>query len=137
MQILYGKYVSVHVWVGGASRKIGFISACNLRRISFAIKPRRISWCYFEAIASIQIATVKMSNHQRLDDGMKWRIVGRLEAGQYQVQICRDFTLTPSVVCNLWNSSRTLDPSRESLGKRWFKSHDGQGRSPFVDYSEA
>ncbi|GBO36067.1 hypothetical protein AVEN_187630-1 [Araneus ventricosus] len=43
-----------------------------------------------------------MSNHQRLDDGMRWRIVGRLEAGQYQVQICREFNLTYSVVCNLW-----------------------------------
>ncbi|GBM29736.1 Transposable element Tcb2 transposase [Araneus ventricosus] len=39
-----------------------------------------------------------MSNHQRLDDGMRWRIVGRLEAGQSQVQICRKFNLTPSVV---------------------------------------
>ncbi|GBN46032.1 Transposable element Tc1 transposase [Araneus ventricosus] len=43
-----------------------------------------------------------MSNHQLLDDGMRWRIVGRLEAGQSQVQICREFNLTPSVVCNLW-----------------------------------
>ncbi|GBM02765.1 hypothetical protein AVEN_40831-1 [Araneus ventricosus] len=43
-----------------------------------------------------------MSNHQRLDDGMRWRIVGRLEAGQSHVQICIEFNLTPSVVCNLW-----------------------------------
>ncbi|GBL75556.1 hypothetical protein AVEN_154895-1 [Araneus ventricosus] len=43
-----------------------------------------------------------MSNHQRLDDGMRWRIVGRLEAGQSQVQICREFNLAPSVVFNLW-----------------------------------
>ncbi|GBN29465.1 hypothetical protein AVEN_196838-1 [Araneus ventricosus] len=43
-----------------------------------------------------------MSNHQRLNDGIKWRIVGRLEAGQFQVQICREFNLTPSVLCNLW-----------------------------------
>ncbi|GBO44154.1 hypothetical protein AVEN_239552-1 [Araneus ventricosus] len=42
-----------------------------------------------------------MSSHQRLDDGMRWRIVGRPEAGLYQVQICREFNLTPSVVCNL------------------------------------
>ncbi|GBO10114.1 hypothetical protein AVEN_236003-1 [Araneus ventricosus] len=33
---------------------------------------------------------------------MRWRIVGRLEEGQSQVQICRKFNLTPSVVCNLW-----------------------------------
>ncbi|GBO26509.1 hypothetical protein AVEN_53650-1 [Araneus ventricosus] len=43
-----------------------------------------------------------MNNHQRLDDGMSWRIVGRLEAGQSQVQICREFNLTPSVVYDLW-----------------------------------
>ncbi|GBN12829.1 Transposable element Tcb2 transposase [Araneus ventricosus] len=43
-----------------------------------------------------------MSNHQRLDDGMRWGIVGRLEAGQSLLQICREFNLTPSIVCNLW-----------------------------------
>ncbi|GBM69327.1 hypothetical protein AVEN_155752-1 [Araneus ventricosus] len=43
-----------------------------------------------------------MSNHQRSDDGMRWRNVGRLEAGQSQVQICRELNLTPSVLCNLW-----------------------------------
>ncbi|GBL71645.1 hypothetical protein AVEN_62927-1 [Araneus ventricosus] len=43
-----------------------------------------------------------MNNHQSLDDGMRWRIVGRLETGQSQVQICREFNLTPSVMCNLW-----------------------------------
>ncbi|GBO20914.1 hypothetical protein AVEN_176680-1 [Araneus ventricosus] len=42
-----------------------------------------------------------MSNHQRLDDGMRWRIVGRLESGHSQVQICREFNLKPRVVCNL------------------------------------
>lgn len=102
MQILYGKYVSVHVCVGGASRKTGFISAWRGRRISFASTPRRICWCYLAAIGLIDIGTVKMSHHQRLGDGMRWRIVGRLEAGQSQSQICREFNLTPSVVCNLW-----------------------------------
>ncbi|GFV51836.1 HTH_Tnp_Tc3_2 domain-containing protein [Trichonephila clavipes] len=33
---------------------------------------------------------------------MRLQIVRRLEAGQCQVQICREFNLTPSVVCNLW-----------------------------------
>ncbi|CAL1282694.1 unnamed protein product [Larinioides sclopetarius] len=36
------------------------------------------------------------------NDGMRWRIVGSLEAGQSQVQICKDFNLMASVVCNLW-----------------------------------
>ncbi|GBM88650.1 hypothetical protein AVEN_139604-1 [Araneus ventricosus] len=45
-----------------------------------------------------------MSNHQRLDDGMRWRILWRLEAGHSQVEICREFSLTPSAVCNLWNN---------------------------------
>ncbi|GBN94639.1 hypothetical protein AVEN_222604-1 [Araneus ventricosus] len=45
-----------------------------------------------------------MSNHQRLYDGMRWRIVGggAPEPGQSQVQIFREFNLTPSVVCKLW-----------------------------------
>ncbi|GBM71183.1 hypothetical protein AVEN_113176-1 [Araneus ventricosus] len=55
MQILYVKYISVHVYVGGDSRETGLISARQKR----------------------------------------------LEAGQSQVQIRRDFNLTPSVVCNL------------------------------------
>ncbi|GBO41202.1 hypothetical protein AVEN_104559-1 [Araneus ventricosus] len=33
---------------------------------------------------------------------MRWRIVGRLEGGQSQVQICREFNLMPSAVCDLW-----------------------------------
>ncbi|GFW65602.1 HTH_Tnp_Tc3_2 domain-containing protein [Trichonephila clavipes] len=33
---------------------------------------------------------------------MRWQIMGRLEAGQCQVQIRREFNLTPSEVCNLW-----------------------------------
>ncbi|GFU34357.1 uncharacterized protein TNCV_1991471 [Trichonephila clavipes] len=73
-----------------------------LRRISFARTPRRISWCFSEAISSIQTVTIKMSNHHRLDDGMRRRIVGRLEAGLFHVQICRELTLTPRVVSNLW-----------------------------------
>ncbi|GBO40383.1 hypothetical protein AVEN_212963-1 [Araneus ventricosus] len=77
MQILYVKYLSVHVCVGRAGRETGLISARKVRRILFASTPRRISWGYFETIGKIQIVTVKMSNHQRLDDGM-------------------------SVVCNLW-----------------------------------
>ncbi|GFY07271.1 transposable element Tcb2 transposase [Trichonephila clavipes] len=43
-----------------------------------------------------------MSNHQHLDNEMRWQIVGRLEAGQCQVKISKEFSLTPSVVCNLW-----------------------------------
>ncbi|GFV65689.1 HTH_Tnp_Tc3_2 domain-containing protein [Trichonephila clavipes] len=33
---------------------------------------------------------------------MRWRIVGRLDACQCQVQICREFILASSVMCNLW-----------------------------------
>ncbi|KFM71479.1 Transposable element Tcb2 transposase, partial [Stegodyphus mimosarum] len=43
-----------------------------------------------------------MSNHQCLDDGIRWRIVGRIGAGQSQVQICREFNLAPSVMYNQW-----------------------------------
>ncbi|GFX03924.1 uncharacterized protein TNCV_4678291 [Trichonephila clavipes] len=43
-----------------------------------------------------------MSDPQPLDDGMRYWIVGRFERDQYQVQICREFNLMPSVMCNLW-----------------------------------
>ncbi|GFV73158.1 hypothetical protein TNCV_3665751 [Trichonephila clavipes] len=46
---------------------------------------------------------------------MRWRIVGKLEPGECQVQICK-FNLTPNVACNFGNSSMILDSSRESLG---------------------
>ncbi|GFT19745.1 hypothetical protein TNCV_594271 [Trichonephila clavipes] len=52
--------------------------------------PWRISWCYFEAIVSIQIVTIKMSYHQRPDDGTRWRIVDSLEGDRCQVQMCRE-----------------------------------------------
>ncbi|GFX79918.1 transposable element Tcb2 transposase [Trichonephila clavipes] len=104
MQILCGKYVNVHVCVGGASIKTGFISTFKLRRISLGRTPQRIYWCCFEAISSahsIQIVTVKMSTQQRLGNRMRWQIVRRLEAGQCQVQISRENNLTAIVVCNL------------------------------------
>ncbi|GBM70273.1 hypothetical protein AVEN_63920-1 [Araneus ventricosus] len=58
-----------------------------------------------------------MSNHQQLDDGMRWRIVGRLEAGQSQVQICREFNLTPSVVCNLWKQFQDTGSNERKPGQ--------------------
>lgn len=58
-----------------------------------------------------------MSHHQRLDDGMRWRIVGRLEAGQSQVQICREFNLTPSVVCNLWKQFQDTGSIKRKPGQ--------------------
>ncbi|GFW86531.1 HTH_Tnp_Tc3_2 domain-containing protein [Trichonephila clavipes] len=42
-----------------------------------------------------------MINHQQIEDEMRWRIVGSLEASQCQVQICTEFYLTPSVLCDL------------------------------------
>ncbi|GBN14676.1 Transposable element Tcb2 transposase [Araneus ventricosus] len=58
-----------------------------------------------------------MSNHQRLEDGMRWRIVQRLEAGQSQVQICREFNLTPSVVCNLWKQFQVIGSIERKAGQ--------------------
>ncbi|GFV04548.1 uncharacterized protein TNCV_64641 [Trichonephila clavipes] len=59
-----------------------------------------------------------MSIHQCLDDGMKWRIGGSLKAGLPQIQICREFNITPSVMCSTYgNRSRLPDSSRASLGK--------------------
>ncbi|GBN35430.1 hypothetical protein AVEN_274708-1 [Araneus ventricosus] len=58
-----------------------------------------------------------MSNHERSDDGMRWRIVGRLEAGQSQVQICGEFYLTPNVVCNLWKQCKNTGPIERKPGQ--------------------
>ncbi|GBN53459.1 hypothetical protein AVEN_38563-1 [Araneus ventricosus] len=58
-----------------------------------------------------------MSNQQHLDDGMRWRILGRLEVGQSEVQICREFNLTPSVVCNLWKQFQDIGPIERKTGQ--------------------
>ncbi|GBN06882.1 hypothetical protein AVEN_33979-1 [Araneus ventricosus] len=58
-----------------------------------------------------------MSNHQCLDDGMRWRIVGRPEAGQSQVQSCRELNLTPSVVCNLWKQFQDIGSIERKPGQ--------------------
>ena len=43
-----------------------------------------------------------MSAHHRVDEGMRWRIAGRLEAGQSQAQVAKELDVTPSVISNLW-----------------------------------
>ncbi len=42
-----------------------------------------------------------MSEHRRLEEGMRWKIVGGIEAGQSQAQVARELKVTPSVVSNL------------------------------------
>lgn len=44
-----------------------------------------------------------MSEHHRLDDGLRWRTVGRIEAGQSQAQVARELGVTPSIVSTLWS----------------------------------
>ncbi|GFT66965.1 DDE_3 domain-containing protein [Trichonephila clavipes] len=39
---------------------------------------------------------------------MRWRIVGRTEAGQFQTQICRKFNLTTIVKFNLWKKFQDI-----------------------------
>ncbi|XP_071041819.1 uncharacterized protein [Parasteatoda tepidariorum] len=48
-----------------------------------------------------------MSEHHRLDEGMRWRIVDRLEEGQSQAQIARELDITPNVISNLWSQFKT------------------------------
>ncbi|XP_054709011.1 nephrin-like [Uloborus diversus] len=47
-----------------------------------------------------------MSEHHRLGEGMRWRIVGRLEAEQSRAQVARELGVTPSVVSNLWSGCK-------------------------------
>lgn len=74
------------VRVGKASGRTDFMMRGKIRN-SFARVIHRISWCIFESVAYIQIQTVKLSNHQCVEDGMRWRIVWRLEANHSQVHI--------------------------------------------------
>lgn len=43
----------------------------------------------------------KMSNHQHLNDEMRWRIVEKLAIHPSQVQIWEDFSETSNAVSNL------------------------------------
>ncbi|GFW22438.1 transposable element Tcb2 transposase [Trichonephila clavipes] len=67
--------------------------------------------------------TVKMSIHQSIDDGMKWRTQSKPEAGLSQIQFCREFNLTPSVVINLWKQFQNFG---------CIERKPGQGRSRAV-----
>ncbi|GFW21568.1 hypothetical protein TNCV_4280851 [Trichonephila clavipes] len=60
-----------------ASQVIGFIGMRAKMRISFTSTPHQIS-----KIQLIEIQTTKMCNHQCLENGMRWRIVGRRNTGQ-------------------------------------------------------
>ncbi|GFW60139.1 transposable element Tcb2 transposase [Trichonephila clavipes] len=48
---------------------------------------------------------------------MRWRIMEKLEAGQCQVQICIEFSLTPCVVCNLWKQLQDTGSIEGRLGQ--------------------
>ena len=49
----------------------------------------------------------EMSEHHHFDEDMRWRIVGRLEAGQSQAQVAKELDITPSVISNLWSYFKT------------------------------
>ncbi|GFX19397.1 HTH_Tnp_Tc3_2 domain-containing protein [Trichonephila clavipes] len=48
---------------------------------------------------------------------MKWRIVDRLGASQSQIQDCRGFNLTPSVVFNLWKQFQETGSIKRKPGQ--------------------
>ena len=52
---------------------------------------------------------------------MRWRIVGRLEAGQSQAQVAREMDITPSVISNLWSQLKTSGTvcKRPGQGQQW------------------
>ena len=49
----------------------------------------------------------EMSEHHRLGEGMRWIIVGRLEAGQFQAKVSRELNITRSVITHLWSQFKT------------------------------
>lgn len=76
---------------------ISFHSSTQLQILVHFLNNRVVS-CWFLG---------EMSEHHRLDDGMRWRIVGRIEAGQSQAQVARELDITPSVISNLWSQFKT------------------------------
>ena len=55
--------------------------------------------CWFNILVDWFLG--EMREHHHLDEGMRWRIVGRLEAGQSHAQVARELNITPSVISNL------------------------------------
>lgn len=97
----------------------GDISARGVFGDLCARTPPRHSPCFSQELGKFYKLSGKMSSHERMDDGMRWRIVGRLEAGQSQAQVATELNVTPSVVCNLWKQFQDTG----SISRR-----PGQGR---------
>lgn len=60
-----------------------------------------------------------MATRHHLSDELRWRAIGRLEAGQRQVEVARWLNVDRSVVSRLWNKfQRTQNASRSYSGGR-------------------
>ena len=119
MQIFSVEYVSVHVRVGGTVTAEGMISARGVFRDSCARTPWRHSLCFSQELGKFYKLSCKMNSHEHTDDGIRWRIVGRLETGQSQLHVATKLDVTPSVVCNVWKQFQDTG----SISRR-----PGQGR---------
>lgn len=90
--------------LGGVGKGTDFISKRSNFYIFFPLAhlDEYLDNC-FATFNDIQIKTVKISNHQHLNGGLRAQIAEILKRRQSQVQISRDFNVMPNVMFNLWN----------------------------------
>ena len=59
----------------------------------------------------------EMNEPHRLDEGIRWRIVGRFETGQSQAQDARELDIIPSLIFNLWSQFKISGTVCRRVGK--------------------
>ncbi|KAF8781683.1 hypothetical protein HNY73_012057 [Argiope bruennichi] len=62
-----------------------------------------------------------MGSHNRLDDSLRWRAVGRLETGQSQAEVTRRLQVAPKVVSRLWNQFQTNGTVTRKAGQGYHR----------------
>ncbi|GFX36345.1 hypothetical protein TNCV_4932581 [Trichonephila clavipes] len=83
----------------------------NISSVLPVVYPSQHSACFLQELGKMYKVPDKMSNHKHMEDAMRWRIVGRLDADQSQAQMATELNVTLMVTCNIsGNSFRTLDP---------------------------
>ena len=96
-----GPEINLHILVGVA-KPVGGIKVRIELFISFPSLSQLQILVHFKNILVISCWFLgEMSDHHRADEGMRWRIVGRLEAGQSQTQVAKELKVMQSVISNL------------------------------------
>ncbi|GFX14618.1 hypothetical protein TNCV_4016161 [Trichonephila clavipes] len=87
---------------------------------NFSMKISNKAPCIFSADCKKCLLAVKTTSRKRLDDSLRWRVNGRLETGQSQVEVARSL-----------QEARKWSPGfMELIPKKWYCHQEGQPRSP-------